>query len=791
MTHAATSAEDFKARIHTLLDRLYDTNADVVYFPVRHHSPAGAALVGDLIEQLRPSAVLIEGPSDFNDRLDELSLEHQLPIAIYSYFRAEGTHSGAYYPFCEYSPEWSALRHARRYSIPTQFIDLPWAEVAHFSRSTQRYADAELTRGRYVRTLCNRMHVEDFDDLWDAIVESHESLSLNDYLRRAHSLCFHIRLWEETIREEDLRREAFMAEQIREARENATGPVLVVTGGFHSSALAARIEGYQFAEAHDERLDVQARTPEIEERGIALTTYSYERLDSLTGYNAGMPNPGFYDYAWRQRLAGEGFSHQPLLVELVREFRKRKQTLSTADLIAVETSARALAALRGRAHVWRRDLIDAVTSALIKDELEYGCRSPFVDAVHAVLRGNRRGKLAQGTRMPPLVEDIQRQLAEAQIEIVRSGLTVTLDLLKPDDLPKSRLLHRLKVLGVAGIERTGGTNFLGRDDLSRLWESWHLRWSPEFEATCIEASRYGTSLADATASRLSEMARAFDRDATAAASLLVQAAQAGIETISNALVDRLSELIREESLFIGAAGALGHILFLYCHDEAFGTTRLPRIGQLLSEAFARSLWLLELLGQTAGNEPVLLRGMKSLLETSQRAADSSESVGCDQAEFIAVLTRVERDPRKLACVRGAAAGILWTLGAADEEQILADLMIFAAPAEIGDFLSGLFALARETAQRNAKLVQTIDRLLTEFGADDFQASLPSLRLAFTYFTPREKHHMLTTLFESLGLKEIRPLAKLTVNEATAAEALALEERLFEMIAKYGLEAPHE
>ena len=110
---------------------------------------------------------------------------------------------------------------------------------------------------------------------------------------------------------------------------------------------------------------------------------------------------------------------------------------------------------------------------------------------------------------------------------------------------------------------------------------------------------------------------------------------------------------------------------------------------------------------------------------------------------------------------------------------------------LGDFLSGLFALARETAQRHTKLVRTIDRLLLEFGADDFQASLPSLRLAFTYFTPREKHHMLTTLFGSLGLKEVRPLAALAVDEAVAAEALAFEERLFEMIGKYGLEEPHE
>ena len=32
---------------------------------------------------------------------------------------------------------------------------------------------------------------------------------------------------------------------------------------------------------------------------VALTPYSFEALDALTGYEAGMPNPGFYDLAWR------------------------------------------------------------------------------------------------------------------------------------------------------------------------------------------------------------------------------------------------------------------------------------------------------------------------------------------------------------------------------------------------------------------------------------------------------------------------------------------------------------
>ena len=51
----------------------------------RHHSPACARLAKSLIESQRPRYVLIEGPADFNDRIDELFLAHQLPVAIYSY----------------------------------------------------------------------------------------------------------------------------------------------------------------------------------------------------------------------------------------------------------------------------------------------------------------------------------------------------------------------------------------------------------------------------------------------------------------------------------------------------------------------------------------------------------------------------------------------------------------------------------------------------------------------------------------------------------------------------------
>ncbi|STE85176.1 protein [Escherichia coli] len=72
---------------------------------IRHHSPACARLVKSLIESQRPRYVLIEGPADFNDRVDELFLAHQLPVAIYSYCQYQDGAApgrGAWTPFAEF-----------------------------------------------------------------------------------------------------------------------------------------------------------------------------------------------------------------------------------------------------------------------------------------------------------------------------------------------------------------------------------------------------------------------------------------------------------------------------------------------------------------------------------------------------------------------------------------------------------------------------------------------------------------------------------------------------------------
>jgi len=215
---------------------------------------------------------------------------------------------------------------------------------------------------------------------------------------------------------------------------------------------------------------------------------------------------------------------------------------------------------------------------------------------------------------------------------------------------------------------------------------------------------------------------------------------------------------------------------------------LPSIGGLLTETFTRSLWLLESLGQVTGRDKELIDGVRTLREVFDRCAGSLD---LNRDELLEILARAVEDMSQTPQLRGAAVGALWSLGASDGEQVRRTLKRFADPDQLGDFLTGLFALAREQVQRQRDLVLSINEMLNGFGDEKFLAALPSLRLAFTYFTPREKHHLALTLREGLGLKEEETLAALEVSVETAARALAFESSLLAALEKYGIRGGKE
>lgn len=732
-------------------------------------------MVRDRILATRPKAVLIEGPADFNDRIDELLLDHKPPISIYSYVAwNNGSRQGAYYPLCEYSPEWQAIQAARQSRARIRFIDLPFAATAHTDHRTHRYADDQLRASHYVQALCHSLEVESFDDAWDLIVEHDPHLSTEAIYQRVDSYCRSLREMDRSaVPEHDLARERHMAAHIHQAyREFGPDQVLVITGGYHTSGLEELL-------ANPESLPgIEVRWPDdLDSRGIALTPYSYERLDSLTGYEAGMPSPGFYHEAWKSDTSP---FYQILLGRIVDRLRKLKQTASTADLIAVETSAQALASLRGHARVWRRDLIDGVISALVKDDLR--ATHPFLLATQRVLRGGEHGQLAIGSPLPPLVRDIHHQLATANLSPTPKEETRTLNLTDPQDLQSSQLLQRLRILEISGFDRLAGVDFTTRTDLTSLQETWSLYLHPQQDAEMIEASRYGSALHEAVAACLRDHAKKLAPSALQAALLLLDSVLAGLLEIAQELHHSLAKLIREDSDLTSVATAMDHLLFLFNWDETFRTRDSRETGLLLRECYERALWLLA--AGTVGTSPEdQVQSVRITRDVFERA---QSSMSLDRTVFIEVLTDLQADTSHRASLRGACAGALWSLSCADQQSILRDLNSFAHPEELGDFLTGLFALAHEEAQQDPQLLSAIHQYILTWDDQEFLTALPSLRLAFMSFTSREKSHLAAQLFMGQDPSLSPELTPLEVPPHEAAAALTFETNLLNLAKTYGV-----
>ncbi|MCS3606381.1 hypothetical protein M2386_001321 [Erwinia rhapontici] len=703
---------------------------------IRHHSPACARWVKHSIEQLRPAWVLIEGPADFNPRLDELRLAHQLPIAIYGYcqFQDHDTPGiGAWTPFAEWSPEWQALLAAQRLKAETRFIDVPiWAQTTDDDEDdsdSQHYHQ----RQQAMMAACG---MESSDALWDHLFEDDDQ---HNELPRT------LDRWFQQLRDgcpgspQDRQREAYMARWIAWAMAQDNGPVLVVCGGWHAPVLARLWRSV--SDTREPGLPDPPLTGAV--TGSYLTPYSEKRLDVLAGYLSGMPAPVWQHWCWQYGLQQAG---QRLLETVLTHLRRQHLPASTADMTNVVSMARGLAALRGHRLPLRNDWLDALAGSLIKEalhtplpwsyrgQLQAGT-DPILITLVDVLAGHRFGELAADTPQPPLPQDVIRELAHASITLPS---TLTLNRFDAEGLLQSQVLHRLAVLDIPGILcQQGHTLALSGDGE----EQWTLTRPLQQHAALIEAARYGATLIEAARNRL-ESAMAGADDIASLAAWLQRAALAGLSTFSLQLLSRLEQQIALESQFEQMGPAMEILYALWRHDTFNGMRDAAILHTTLRAAIDRTLWLAESTGLIDATQ--INAHLHSWQALCHILRDEQSHPQPDRAlvllpRALAVLERRCRAAEASALSRGAALGALIRLEhpSADAEAALA-LLAALPPARLGEALHGLIALARHQLASHPAFVAGFNQQLMQLADDQFIAALPDLRAALAWLPPRER-----------------------------------------------------
>lgn len=748
---------------------------------VRHHSPACARLVRRAILTVRPAFVLIEGPSDFNPHLDDLALAHELPVAIFSFRAGEHGTAASYTPFCAFSPEWQALVAAREVAAEPLFCDLPAWDPA-FGDRRNRYADPRTTRALAAeKALAAALGAENQDALWDALAEAAEPDALAGRLDRYFALLRR----PGTDDPAEQAREEFMAATAAWAlRESAGRPVVLVCGGWHADAIR------RYAQTADGTRPVPTAPPDGERTGSYVVPYSYDRLDRFSGYSAGMPSPAYYE-----RVAADGLAAAADWASdtIAAALRTAGQVVSTADRIAWQAHAQSLARLRAHPNVLRADLIDSALAALVKEALDKppdwsaSAAMPGHPALAAMLRaltGTREGRLADGTRLPPLVADIEERLRAAGLEPAATHRRVAIDWAEPGLRAQAHLLHALVILGLPGIVRIEGPELA---DAALPEEAFEIVRHPHWMGALIEASLWGGTLIMAASARLAARVEAEPNSLPVLAQVLSDALFAGL-AIEGELAARLDGgiAIAHEAAALGIAGR--RLVRLYRFGEAFGGGSKTALARLCRSFAARALVLLEAVADA--REAI---GAIDVLVACRDLHRDCPELGLPLARFTAMLGRRLADPDAPPAIAGAALGFLVACGEADASADQASRRVrrFGLPDSLGDFLAGLFALAREEVGGDDTMV-AVETLVAAWSEDDFLVALPPLRMAFAWFPPRERERLAVAILRRGGAGQVRAeaeaLAWMRQRAAPTdqAAALAREARVAARLANHGL-----
>jgi len=768
------------------------SNAQVVVVGVRHHSPACARLVQHTIEKLKPRFVLVEGPCDMNERIDELLLGHQMPIALFSYRQnPDGSSRGTWTPFCEFSPELVAMQTARKVGSTPMWMDLPaWDDT--FLGVENRFGSERMKHSDRLGEIADRLGFEDTDALWDHLFEQPQSI---EDLEKGLIRYFDVLRADEPGGERDEPREAtmtrFIAAAARDCKKGET--IVVVCGGYHKPALER-----QWNDSDPTWPDVPP-VPEGTRVGSYFVPYSLRRLDSFAGYASGMPSPGFYQAVWEQ---GSEKAAESMLFHAIQHLRKKQQRVSPADAIAANTLANGLRIMRAHKVLTRIDVLDGLAGALVKEALDAplpwtrrGTLAKHTDALLVELvsafSGEKYGVLAKGTPAPPLLDDTFAELSRVDIEPKRGAQKFTAKLTDQAGADRSRVLHRIRVLGIPGFTRTRAPSLLRtKTDLS---EEWSVERLLETDPALIEAAVYGGSLIAAAGAKLEERCRDA-QDVSILADALFDAALCGIRTLTDRWLLEISQRVAQEPN-LGALGkAMHRLLPLYGGDVLYDMRGSTELGKVLSTCFDRALWLFEgIQGPDAELDEGHVFAVHAIRELIRHGPPE---IAAMHSRAHAVCERRVADAEAPPALRGAALGLLWSTrpdeGGADEQRAINALKASSRPTTVGDFLAGLFILAREEVLHSAGLLGAIDGALSQMIKDDFMIALPAVRQAFSYFPPRERLTIaegVLARFEAEGGKKIDPreLLHAPVDVGQVQRGIAIDKAASELAKRYGLE----
>lgn len=828
-------------RLQHALDQWEMLEEQHLYFaPIRHHSPACAYSVLTLIEQVKPDYVLIEGPDSFNPLIAGLlDGDTRPPVAIMGQTAVKGAPEqcdesdavtqSAYFPFCEYSPEWQALHIGQQHQAQLRFIDLPWtaqvecdheSENPHHSLQRERY----LAHSLFIAQLAKKCGCRDHDELWEHLFELRPLASVanwSGFFRDSFVWCALARLDYEPevlVSEGSTQREAHMQahiQTIKAAEPNAK--IVVVTGGFHTLAL---IEGLgktadqQFELSTEQQKQFTAQQKLAERDSAWLIRYSFDRLDALNGYASGMPSPAFYQKVWEgllteraaqseQKIAATAAYRNQLGIQFlayVAEVLREKQFDAAPGFLSVKLAAEQslrLAAFRGHTGAGRYDLLDGLQSAFIKGSLDES-QDELWQQIKTCFSGFTLGQIPKGTLSPPLVSETYSRAKAFRFKLDDTlAKTSRLDVYRnKQHRLRSRFLHLLTFLEIHFAKPISGPNFLSGNQMDLLFEEWQYAWTPNVEGELIALSEKGTQLKSIALNKILAMEKQLEeqgvsRSSQSAVTLLMQAALIGLHQRIPTLFMLLDSYIQQDNKFESLV-ACGHkLVHLWRGRGFFDLAEDSGIKERINRVVQQTFFCLDQVSQ--GDEQQQERYFDALLSCRELITfipEISPEINYS-AEFYAQLNRLDGRLNHTPLIKGAVDAIRYLGGKIDESVLINEIQrTFSLGSDpelaIGYFI-GIMRTAPELVVRLPLLIEQLNELLNGWDDARFIQVLPDLRFAFSQLTPKQNAQMARVVAQKLSLEtQDLTLHQTQFNQQELLQAMELEQKIQHQLIQQGV-----
>jgi hypothetical protein len=513
---------------------------------------------------------------------------------------------------------------------------------------------------------------------------------------------------------DDLVREAYMRTVLREVRRTHDD-IAVVCGAWHVPALTRKVP------AKDDAALLKGRR----KAKVAFTwvPWTYGRLASGSGYGAGVSSPGWYHHLFT--TADDVVPRW--LVDAAGVLRAEGVPTSSAHVIEATRLAEALATVRGRPLAGLAEVTEAAEAVMCDGE---PLRLELID--RRLVVGERLGGVPDDMPAVPLAKDLAAQQRTVRLKPEALERELELDLRRDIDLSRSRLLHRLRTIGVPWGEAE-----TARRGTGTFREQWRLRWQPEFAVQLVEGSMWGTTVAVAATTKVIDAARKAGTlaDVTELVEVCLLADLADAYPPVLAALDTRAALDSDINHLMAAIPALARTL-------RYGDVRRTDVAGL--SAVTTSLLarvcagLPAAAGSLSDEAAKQLRGHLDGVHAAVSLLDADDL----RERWLTTLASVSRRADLHGLLAGRLTRLLLDAGRLGIEEVRRrlrlPLTVGTPPAHGAAWVEGFLAGGGLLLVHDDALLELLDGWLADIPADAFDDVLPLLRRTFGGFASGER-----------------------------------------------------